>query len=46
MEEPINNEKGIKLYSKKGIGIATILGSPLAASILIRSNYIELGKKR
>ena len=39
-----NNEKA--LYSQKGIGIATFLGSPLASSILIRHNYVQLGDER
>ena len=44
MKEKVNSQKGIKLYSKKAIGIATFIGAPLAVSILIRNNYIELGK--
>lgn len=35
-----------KFYSLKGIGIATYIGSPLAASILIRKNFLELGEDR
>lgn len=39
-----NNKKA--LYSQKGIGIATFLGSPLASSILINHNYVQLGDER
>lgn len=35
-----------KLYSKKSIGIATYLGGPLAAGILIRKNYINLNNDK
>jgi|TARA_R110000737_G_scaffold341146_1_gene364643 hypothetical protein len=34
------------LYSQRGISIATVFGAPLAASILIRKNYIELQNKK
>ncbi len=37
--------KELKLYSLKAIGIATFIGAPLAASVLVRSNYLALGKK-
>jgi|GEM_PF-3959116 len=33
-----------KFYSQRGISIATFLGSPLAASYLIRNNYIQAGE--
>jgi len=35
-----------KFYSQKGIGIATFLGAPLAASILIRKNYQSLNEDK
>ena len=35
-----------KFYSQKGIGIATFFGAPLAASILIRKNYISLNEEK
>lgn len=35
-----------KLYSQKGISIATFFGGPLAAGYLIRQNFIALGKER
>jgi hypothetical protein len=34
-----------QLFSQRAIGIATFLGGPLAASILVRRNYINLGKE-
>lgn len=34
-----------KLYSQKGISIATFFGGPLAAGYLIRQNFIALGKE-
>jgi hypothetical protein len=34
-----------QLFSQRSIGIATFLGGPLAASILVRRNYINLGKE-
>lgn len=33
-----------KFYSQRGISIATFLGSPLAASYLIRNNFIQAGE--
>jgi len=39
-------EENLKLYSQKAIAIATYLGSPLAAGILIRQNCINLGRER
>ncbi len=33
------------LFSQRTIGIATFLGGPLAAGILVRRNYINLGKE-
>jgi hypothetical protein len=46
IEKPIlNNEtKDLKFYSQKSIGIATFIGGPLAASYLIRENYLSLNK--
>lgn len=46
-ENKITNERGeiIKLYSQKAIGLATFFGGPLAAGILIRQNFINLGKE-
>lgn len=35
-----------KLYSKLGIGIATFFGAPLAAGVLIRHNFIQLGERK
>jgi hypothetical protein len=35
-----------KLYSQKGISIATFFGGPLAAGYLIRQNFKALGKER
>ena len=39
-------EKKMKLYSQKAILIATYIGGPLAAGILVRKNYINLEKKQ
>ena len=36
-------ETPTKLYSQKAISIATFFGGPLAAGILVRRNYINLG---
>lgn len=46
-ENKLTNERGesIKLYSQKAIGIATFFGGPLAAGILVRKNFINLGKE-
>ncbi|MDR2149201.1 MAG: hypothetical protein LBE91_22400, partial [Tannerella sp.] len=38
--------ENIKLYSRKAITLATGLGGPLAAGILIRKNYLNLGKEK
>ncbi|MEL6556905.1 MAG: hypothetical protein AAFQ94_01895 [Bacteroidota bacterium] len=35
-----------KLFSSKAINIATFLGGPLAASILMRRNFINLGNEK
>lgn len=42
MEEPTKK----KLYSQKGISIATFFGGPLAAGYLIRHNFKALGKEQ
>lgn len=36
----------IKLYSQKSITFGTFLGGPLAAGILARQNYLQLGKEK
>lgn len=36
----------IKLYSQRAIGIATYFGGPLAAGVLVRQNYVNLGNTR
>lgn len=43
MNTQLENEP-LKLYSQKAIGIATFLGGPLAAGILVRRNFINLDK--
>lgn len=44
MNEQENNTKELKFYSQKAIGIATLIGGPLAAGYLIRENYLSLNK--
>ena len=39
------SSKMLRLYSQKAIGIATYIGGPLAAGILIRRNFINLGSE-
>jgi hypothetical protein len=39
-----NQTQAIKLYSKRSISIVTYFGGPFAAGILVRQNYISLGK--
>jgi len=39
-------EEKIKLYSQRAISIATYLGGPIAAGILIRRNFLNLGKEK
>jgi hypothetical protein len=39
-------EEKIKLYSQRAIAIATYFGGPLAAGILIRKNFLNLGKEK
>lgn len=45
MEQLNDDQQNLKLYSQGAIGGATFLGGPLAAGILVRHNYIELGKE-
>lgn len=45
MEVITRNVQKRKLYSLNNIGLATFLGSAIAASFLIRQNYIALGDK-
>lgn len=44
--EQIINEPPEKLYSKKAIGLATFLGGPLAACLLMRRNFLNLGDEK
>lgn len=44
MIEQENLTKNLKFYSQKAIAIATFIGGPLAASYLIRENYLSLEK--
>ncbi len=37
-------DNNLKLYSQKAISVSTFIGGPLAAGILIRRNFINLGK--
>ncbi len=39
-------EESKKLYSQKAISIATYIGGPLAAGILIRQNSLSLGREK
>lgn len=39
----MENNLQTQFYSQKAIGIATFFGGPLAAGILVRRNYINLG---
>lgn len=39
----MENNPQAQFYSQKAIGIATFFGGPLAAGILVRRNYINLG---
>lgn len=45
MNQEINQKDTIELYSQRAISIATYIGGPLAAGILARQNFINLGKK-
>ena len=40
------HEKNVKFYSQKAIAIASYFGGPLAAGLLIRRNYINLGMEK
>ncbi|NRD21404.1 hypothetical protein HNV08_15210 [Winogradskyella eckloniae] len=44
MLDPTNPTKHIKLYSQRTIGIASFIGSPLAAGYLIKENYKALNE--
>jgi len=46
MNQETNQEKTFHLYSQRVISIATYFGGPLAAGILARQNFINLGKKQ
>ena len=35
-----------ELYTQRAIGIATFFGGPLAAGILVRRNFINLGNEQ
>ena len=39
-------EEKFKLYSQNAIALATYLGGPLAAGILIRKNSLNLGREK
>ena len=39
-------EEKIKFYSNRAISIATYFGGPIAAGILIRKNFLNLGKEK
>jgi drug/metabolite transporter (DMT)-like permease len=41
-----NSEENIKLYSKAGLIIGTILCTPIMGGFLLRRNYINLGRKK
>lgn len=41
-----NSEENIKLYSKVGIIIGTVLCTPIMGGFLLRRNYINLGRKK
>lgn len=45
MNQEINQKNTVELYSQRAISIATYFGGPLAAGILARQNFINLGKK-
>jgi len=46
MNQETNQEKTFHLYSQRVISIATYFGGPLAAGILARQNFINLGKEQ
>lgn len=41
-----DNKKTIKFFSQRNIAIATFFGGPLAAGILVRRNFINLGQEK
>lgn len=45
MNQEINQKNTVELYSQRAILIATYIGGPLAAGILARQNFINLGKE-
>jgi len=46
MNKATNTDETIELYSQRAISIATYFGGPLAAGILARQNFINLGEER
>jgi hypothetical protein len=44
MEQENTTVDTFQLYSQKSIAIATFLGGPIAAGILVRTNFINLGQ--
>lgn len=46
MNQEINPKEIVELYSQRAISIATYFGGPLAAGILARQNFINLGKEQ
>ena len=44
MIQEINKKETVELYSQRAISIATYFGGPLAAGILARQNFINIGK--
>ena len=45
ISQETKTECNIKFYSQRAILTATLFGTPLAASILLRRNFINLGKE-
>lgn len=45
MNPEVNQIDRVELYSQRAISIATYFGGPLAAGILARQNFINLGRK-
>lgn len=46
MDQEVNQKNTVELYSQRAISIATFFGGPLAAGILARKNFINLGKEK
>ncbi|HEX5002747.1 MAG TPA: hypothetical protein VFW78_09630 [Bacteroidia bacterium] len=46
MDQESEQPEHFRLYSQRSISIATYFGGPLAAGILARRNFINLGKER